>query len=157
MDLTAQLLNLGPPGTDPFEHFTRITEIEQPLAPKPVRVLRPQHRLEGVSGSAIRELGLDFITEVTRLRHETHAKFSIIGMGGVMTEEDVLAYRQAGADAVQSATGACLNPELPTEIVDDVILRNEPMRQRPRRFEKLFDVVATGGYSLLPSGSGNVR
>lgn len=42
--------------------------------------------------------------------------FAIIGVGGVMTPEDYLEYKNAGADIVQSATGAMWNPYLAQEI-----------------------------------------
>ena len=42
--------------------------------------------------------------------------FSITGVGGVMTPEDYLDYRSAGADVVMSATGAMWNPYLAEEI-----------------------------------------
>jgi lambda repressor-like predicted transcriptional regulator len=80
VDLTAQLLNLGPPGVDPFEHFTRITEIEQPESPPPPRVLQKQHRLEAqqiaqlvakyMTGASVRQLTRDFkIHRTTVLNH----------------------------------------------------------------------------------------
>jgi dihydroorotate dehydrogenase len=116
-----------------------------------------QERYEaGVSGAAIRELGLSFVRQLHELRRVHKAAFSIIGMGGVMDQSDVADYLKAGADAVQSATGACLNPDLPAQIADgdpaiDGFERAFEAKERgsARRWERLFDVVATGGYSLL--------
>lgn len=77
-----------------------------------------EHRrdIAGVSGIAIRELGLDFVRSVASFRAQEGATFDILGMGGVMGVDDVDAYRRAGADAVQTATAAWVNTLLPSEI-----------------------------------------
>lgn len=80
MDLTAQLLNLGPPGVDPFEHFTRITEIEQPQHDPAITLKQIQRRLKDdqildlvakyVDGASVRQLTRDFrIDRTTVLAH----------------------------------------------------------------------------------------
>ena len=43
-------------------------------------------------------------------------KFTIVGVGGVSSADDFKKYREAGADAVMSATGAMWNPMLAQEI-----------------------------------------
>jgi dihydroorotate dehydrogenase len=111
----------------------------------------------GVSGTAIRELGISFVSRLNKLRTGGGYGFSIIGMGGVMSVEDVDAYLDAGADAVQSATGACLNPDLPFEIDDWSKYANatsEVPRRKPTRFARVADVMASGGYSLLSNRNG---
>ncbi len=67
----------------------------------------------GVSGSLIRELGLSTVASLRKLKQELTLDFDIIGMGGVTTVDDVDEYVSRGATAVQTATGACLYPELP--------------------------------------------
>lgn len=66
----------------------------------------------GVSGGALKTQGLEFVRAVHLRRRELGAGFSILGMGGVLTPADVRAYLDAGADVVQSVTGACLDPGL---------------------------------------------
>jgi dihydroorotate dehydrogenase len=72
----------------------------------------PERERAGLSGAAIREQGLDFVRAVFRRRAELGAHFDILGMGGILMVADVVAFRAAGADIVQSATGACLDPQL---------------------------------------------
>ncbi|MEK9181765.1 MAG: hypothetical protein AAB786_01975 [Patescibacteria group bacterium] len=70
----------------------------------------------GVCGHAIKWAGLDMIKRLKKLREELGFSYSIIGVGGVMNADDFFEYRQAGADAVMSATGAMWNPYLAQEI-----------------------------------------
>ncbi len=73
----------------------------------------------GVCGAGIRWAGLEMTERLARLRAQLGYDFSIIGVGGVMQPEDFHAYRAAGADVVQSATGAMWNPNLAEEILSD--------------------------------------
>lgn len=70
----------------------------------------------GVSGHAIKDIGLDMTQRLADFRHSAKLKFEIIGIGGVLTAQDFHDYRQAGADIVMSATGAMWNPNLANEI-----------------------------------------
>jgi dihydroorotate dehydrogenase len=70
----------------------------------------------GVSGVAIREFGLQFVRWLSDIRRQHNLRFHIIGMGGVMNADDVNAYLQAGAQAVQTATAAFFNPSLAQEV-----------------------------------------
>jgi predicted transcriptional regulator len=90
----------------------------------PVRVIDQQGRptfgarsVAGVSGSAIRGWALDFVHTVAALKSRRTWGFEIIGMGGVMTSDDVREFLRAGADAVQTATAAEDNPSLPGELL----------------------------------------
>ena len=76
----------------------------------------PGRTHSGVCGHGIKSAGLEMIGRLKKLREEFGLKYSIIGVGGVMSAEDFLEYRQAGADAVMSATGAMWNPYLAKEI-----------------------------------------
>lgn len=69
----------------------------------------------GVCGRAIRWAGLDMVARLSRLR-EAGDWFEIVGVGGVLTLADVVAYRGVGADVVMSATGAMLDPRLGTAV-----------------------------------------
>ena len=70
----------------------------------------------GVCGAAIRESGLDMVRRLSALRSDRHLDFVIVGVGGVASPADYHAYRDAGADAVMSATGAMWNPSLARQI-----------------------------------------
>lgn len=70
----------------------------------------------GLCGAGIKWAGLDMVKRLDALRKKENYKFEIIGVGGVMTPDDFSAYRQAGADCVQSVTGAMWNPNLAAEI-----------------------------------------
>jgi len=72
----------------------------------------------GVSGVAIRDYGLQFVRSLNEIREQHGLKFDIIGMGGVMNADDVDEYRRAGAQAVQTATAAFFNPDLPSQIYE---------------------------------------
>lgn len=72
--------------------------------------------VSGVCGEAIKWAGLDMAARLAKLREELGMKFTIVGVGGVSSEEDYKKYKEAGADAVMSATGAMWNPRLAREI-----------------------------------------
>lgn len=76
----------------------------------------PARLRSGVCGVGIRWAGLDFVKRLAATREKRGFKFSIEGVGGVLTPEDYKAYRDAGADSVMSATGAMWNPNLAQEI-----------------------------------------
>ncbi|RJR12618.1 hypothetical protein C4585_03325 [Candidatus Parcubacteria bacterium] len=83
---------------------------EQALPGSPARLR------SGVCGVGIRWAGLDFVKRLAAIRAKRGFKFSIEGVGGVLTPEDYKTYRDAGADSVMSATGAMWNPYLAQEI-----------------------------------------
>lgn len=70
----------------------------------------------GICGASIKWAGLDMVKRLNELRKRNGYNFAIVGVGGVMRAEDFSEYREAGADAVQSATGAMWNPYLAQEI-----------------------------------------
>jgi dihydroorotate dehydrogenase (NAD+) catalytic subunit len=70
----------------------------------------------GICGAGIRWAGLDMVARLSRLRSDLNLSFSITGCGGVTRNEDYTSYREAGADAVMSATGAMWHPQLAQEI-----------------------------------------
>ncbi len=75
----------------------------------------------GVCGSGIRWAGLSMTERLLRLREDLHLRFAVIGVGGVSSTADFLAYRRVGADAVMSATGAMWNPRLAEQIRAEVL------------------------------------
>ena len=70
----------------------------------------------GVCGNAIRWAGLEMTRRLVALRAELGQRFAVLGVGGVGSVDDYEEYREAGADAVMSATGAMWNPRLAQEI-----------------------------------------
>ncbi len=70
----------------------------------------------GLSGHAIKDLGLDMTRRLYDIRERHEYGYEIIGVGGVLTPKDFQEYRQAGADAVMSATGAIWNANLANQI-----------------------------------------
>lgn len=70
----------------------------------------------GICGTPIKWAGLDMTRRLTALRNTLGMKYSIIGVGGVMTPADYQEYRAAGADIVMSVTGAMWNPQLAIDI-----------------------------------------
>jgi dihydroorotate dehydrogenase len=72
----------------------------------------------GVCGSAIKWAGVEMVKRLYKLRNEQDQEFAIIGVGGVTIPDDYKEYRDVGADAVQSATGAMWNPYLAKETYD---------------------------------------
>jgi dihydroorotate dehydrogenase (NAD+) catalytic subunit len=72
--------------------------------------------LAGICGAALKATGLDVVSRLARIRTEHGYGFAIIGVGGLATPADYLAYIEAGADVVQGATGPMWNHRLAVEI-----------------------------------------
>ena len=72
--------------------------------------------MAGVCGAALRATGLDVVRRLDVIRREQGLEYAIIGVGGMMAPADYFAYREAGADAVQGATGPMWNHTLAVEI-----------------------------------------
>lgn len=98
--------------------ISAINTIPAPVVDKQGKQALPgQGRLvAGVCGAAIKWAGLDMVKRLKEIREKLGKNFAIVGVGGVMTADDFLEYRNAGADLVQSATGAMWNPLLAQEI-----------------------------------------
>ncbi|MBF9666713.1 diguanylate cyclase [Bifidobacterium dentium] len=74
----------------------------------------------GVCGNAIRGAGLDMVGRLHAIREKLGLDFTIVGVGGVVRPEDYRAYREAGANAVMSATGAMCNANLARDIASSI-------------------------------------
>lgn len=70
----------------------------------------------GLCGAGIKWAGLDMVGRLNALRQKHGLDYEIIGIGGVAGPADFQAYRDAGADVVQSVTAAMWNPDLAAEI-----------------------------------------
>lgn len=83
----------------------------------------------GISGYVLQTLALDFVGSASAIRQELGASYDIIGMGGVMTPVDARRLYEAGASAVQSASGAFFNHHLAEQLVVELgasFPRHEP-------------------------------
>jgi dihydroorotate dehydrogenase len=76
--------------------------------------------LAGVCGAALRATGLDVVSRLHSIRTVGGYEYAIIGVGGMTTPADFFAYRKAGADAVQGATGPMWNHRLALDIIDSL-------------------------------------
>ncbi|RFU22751.1 dihydroorotate oxidase [Geodermatophilus marinus] len=72
----------------------------------------PGRELAGLSGIAVRASALDFTRRLVGLREAAGARFDVLAMGGVTDPASFAALFAAGADAVQSASGAFASPYL---------------------------------------------
>lgn len=76
----------------------------------------PNRLQSGICGAGIKWAGVDMVKRLKTIREKLNLDFAILGVGGVMTPKDFIEYRRAGADVVQSSTGAMWNPYLAQEI-----------------------------------------
>ncbi len=76
----------------------------------------PNRLKSGVCGASIKWAGLDMARKLKAIREKFNLDYQIIGVGGVMSADNFHEYRQAGADIVQSATGAMWNPNLAAQV-----------------------------------------
>lgn len=67
--------------------------------------------MRGIGGQAIREASISQVGQFKNVMGES-PKASLIGVGGVSSAEHVASYIEAGAECVQLATAAMLEPEL---------------------------------------------
>lgn len=96
--------------------YAAINTIPATLVDDEGRPVLPGRTTSGVCGAGIRWAGLDMTRRLARLRDELSLDYAIVGVGGVASADDYRAYRDAGADAVMSATGAMWNPGLAAEV-----------------------------------------
>ena len=73
-------------------------------------------RRGGLSGPPILRLGLEMVAALHKLRQRSGNKFEILGIGGVSTPHDVLAYLKAGADVVLATTVFLSNPNFTAQV-----------------------------------------
>ena len=75
-----------------------------------------KNRFGGYSGPGIKPIALAMVHQVYH-----SIKIPIVGIGGIMTAEDVIQFMLAGATAVQLGTVNFLNPTALTEILEDLV------------------------------------
>lgn len=69
----------------------------------------------GLSGPAIKPIALRMVYEVCQA-----VTIPVVGMGGIMTAEDVIEFIMAGATCVQLGTANFANPRIGQEIIEDL-------------------------------------
>ncbi|MDF2613544.1 MAG: dihydroorotate dehydrogenase family protein [Clostridia bacterium] len=74
------------------------------------------NKMGGFSGPAIKPVAVRMVYQVRRA-----INLPIIGLGGIMTGEDVVEFIMAGADAVSVGTAAFANPTAPVDIKNELI------------------------------------
>lgn len=74
------------------------------------------NKMGGFSGPAIKPVAVRMVYQVRRA-----VNIPIIGLGGIMTGEDVVEFIMAGADAVSVGTAAFANPTAPVDIKYELI------------------------------------
>ncbi|MGY2002985.1 dihydroorotate oxidase [Blastococcus sp. SYSU DS1024] len=72
----------------------------------------PGRELAGLSGIAVRDSALDFTRRLVALRDAAGSRFDVLAMGGVTDPGSFEALFAVGADAVQTAAGAFVDPLL---------------------------------------------
>ena len=102
----------------------------------PARVVRsdgeptfPGRAVAGLSGAAIRGAALDATRRLAALREAGGHRFDVLAMGGVTDAASFAALWEAGADAVQSASGAFADPFLARDAIaahGDTLSRSVP-------------------------------
>ena len=74
------------------------------------------NKMGGFSGPAIKPVAVRMVYQVRRA-----VNIPIIGLGGIMTGEDVVEFIMAGADAVSIGTAVFANPTAPVDIKNELI------------------------------------
>ena len=81
------------------------------------QALPGENRLKsGICGASIKWAGIEMTKNLKAIKIKNNFSYSIEGVGGVMTADDYIDYKKAGADSVMSATGAMWNPYLAQDI-----------------------------------------
>ncbi|MGY1787338.1 dihydroorotate oxidase [Geodermatophilus sp. SYSU D00698] len=89
----------------------------------------PGRAVAGLSGAAVRGRALDFTRRLVALREASGRRFDVLAMGGVTDPASFAALHEAGADAVQSASGAFADPFLARDCIaahGDTLPRSVP-------------------------------
>ena len=74
------------------------------------------NKMGGFSGPAIKPVAVRMVYQVRRA-----VSIPIIGLGGIMTGEDVVEFLMAGADAISVGTAAFANPTAPVDIKRELL------------------------------------
>lgn len=92
------------------------------------------NKVGGLSGPAIKPVAIRMIYEVYQA-----VNIPIIGMGGILTTEDILEFLMAGASAVAVGTANFQNPMICKELIDQL-----PDTLRKYGFDSVKDAIGSG-------------
>lgn len=97
---------------DDVDYVSGINAIAMTVLAKNGKEILPGRRTSGVSGKADQEIALEHIKWATQIRKEEGLKYEILGGGGIIEPADVDRFLSAGADMVQVAAVALVDPLL---------------------------------------------
>lgn len=100
---------------DNLDYVSGINAIAMTVLAKDGSEILPGRKISGVAGKADQTLALEAIEWAAQIRDEEGLKYEILGGGGILEVADVDRYLSAGADMVQIATIAMVNPLLAYE------------------------------------------
>lgn len=98
-----------------FEAVSAINTIQKKVVLKNGKPALPGREVSGVCGAIIKEFGINMVKKLKKAQKDLKMRYKIIGVGGVLTPQDVADYLKTGADHVHSATAVMWNPYLAYE------------------------------------------
>lgn len=93
-----------------LDYVSGINAIAMTVLGKNGKEILPDRKISGVCGKLIQNIALESIKWADQIRKEEKLKYEILGGGGIVEVEDVDRFLKAGADMVQIATIAMVNP-----------------------------------------------
>ena len=93
-----------------LDYVSGINAIAMTVLGKNGKEILPGRKTSGVCGKLIADIALEEIRWADQIRREEKLKYEILGGGGIVEVEDVDRYLKAGADMVQIATIAMVDP-----------------------------------------------
>lgn len=111
----AQMKKVFSSAGDNLNFVSGINAIAMTVLAKDGSEILPGRKVSGVAGRADQALALEAIEWAAKIREEEGLKYEILGGGGIVEVADVDRYLNTGADMVQIATIAMINPLLAYE------------------------------------------
>jgi orotate phosphoribosyltransferase len=110
--------------------------------------------MAGVSGAAIRQLALDFISTASMIIRDENLNLVLVGVGGITMARHFSQFLGLGATIALSATGMMHNPCLAAEYHEQIYCESNSVRERKEKLaNKLFDMgVIKFGDFIFKSG-----
>lgn len=95
---------------DSIDYVSGINAVANPVLAEDGSEILPGRATSGVCGWVLQDIALEAIEWASDIRKKEGLKYQILGGGGVLEPKDVDRFRRAGADCVQIATIALVNP-----------------------------------------------
>lgn len=105
-----QMKKIFASGGENLDYISGINAVPATVTAKDGSDILPGRRTSGVAGKADQIIALEHIEWAAKVRKELGLKYEILGCGGVVETKDVDRFLAAGADAVQVATIALVDP-----------------------------------------------